>query len=210
VSNRLISFSNSVVGIQAGSESCELLLDFLLMNIPVVKDEEPHLTFFMDWDETSQEYSLEIPGVHEYHSKSPALIGTYLMDRLGYHLADRSQGGLLLHAACVAYQEKGILLVGGTGVGKSSLTTYLIQKGCAYLTDELSFLPFERNTCQGFARPIQLKTSSRSLFADALDDAEHSGYLLSSDYSCLLQPQGLDSNTLSQVDICPVTNHRRN
>jgi hypothetical protein len=201
VSNRFISFAGSTVEIQAQHDACEWLLDFLLMTIKVEQIGQPHIIFTLDWLESRNEFVLGIPGTRAYLSQSPALMGTYLMDRLGYHLADRSQGGLLLHAACVAYQDKGVLLVGGTGVGKSSLTTHLLLEGWDYLTDELSFLLVGGLTCQGFARPIQLKKSSVKLFSEALLSAENSGQLLASVFGCLLQPQGVGSNALSQVEI---------
>ena len=204
MSYRIIQFAGSVVAVEACDAASDKLLDFLLLNIPTTEDSHPHITLLLVFDPSRQEYCLVIPGAREFRSKSPAVIGTFLMDRAGYHLADRSQGGLLLHAACMGFQGKGLLLVGGTGVGKSSLAAWLAWQGCDYLTDELSYIPYQGSHCQGFARPINLKAGSRLILKEALAAAAQSGLLLSSDHSDLLQPQGMGSTVVPEVSLSAI------
>lgn len=201
MSHRKIQFAGSVVALEACDAASDKLLDFLLLNIHSTEDSHPHITLLLNSDPSRPEYCLVIPGAREFRSKSPAVIGTFLMDRAGYHLADRSQGGLLLHAACMGFQGKGLLLVGGTGVGKSSLAAWLAWQGCDYLTDELSYIPYQGSRCQGFARPINLKAGSRLILQEPLAAAAQSGCLLSSEHGDLLQPQGMGSTIASEVSL---------
>ena len=56
-------------------------------------------------------------------------------------LALRWRGLFHLHAgALVAPDGRGILVAGGTGAGKSTLTLALVEAGCAYLGDDAVFL----------------------------------------------------------------------
>jgi len=55
-----------------------------------------------------------------------------------------------MHAAAVAYKNKAIVLTAPTGIGKTTLTTYLIHNGFDYITDDcvlidkssLSLIPY--------------------------------------------------------------------
>src|SRR5260370_9733348 len=44
------------------------------------------------------------------------------------------------HAACVARQDRGVLLCGDSGAGKSSLAYGCGRRGWAYLSDDASYL----------------------------------------------------------------------
>jgi HPr Serine kinase C-terminal domain len=50
---------------------------------------------------------------------------------------------ITLHAACVMYQEKGILLAGNSGAGKSSLSYACARRGWTFVSDDAS--AFQRN-----------------------------------------------------------------
>jgi hypothetical protein len=50
---------------------------------------------------------------------------------------------ITLHAACVVYQDKGILLAGNSGAGKSSLSYACARRGWTFVSDDAS--AFQRN-----------------------------------------------------------------
>jgi hypothetical protein len=50
---------------------------------------------------------------------------------------------ITLHAACVMYQDKGILLAGNSGAGKSSLSYACARRGWTFVSDDAS--AFQRN-----------------------------------------------------------------
>ena len=49
-----------------------------------------------------------------------------------------SSSHAVLHAGCVAWKGRGLVLAGGSGAGKSTLVAALIQRGFSYLSDELA------------------------------------------------------------------------
>lgn len=48
----------------------------------------------------------------------------------------RYRGLYYVHASCVAVGDKGVLISGDTGVGKSTLCITLLREGCKYLSDD--------------------------------------------------------------------------
>jgi len=50
---------------------------------------------------------------------------------------------MLLHASCVALDDKGLLLTGAPGAGKSDLALRLIDSGAQLVSDDQTFLTYE-------------------------------------------------------------------
>jgi hypothetical protein len=72
-------------------------------------------------------------------------------------IAAESTAHVLLHAACVARRSgHGVLLVGGPGAGKSTLTAACVGAGFAYLTDELAAVDQRRGLVVPYAKPLVL------------------------------------------------------
>jgi len=66
-----------------------------------------------------------------------------------------SPAHVLLHAACVARRSgDGVLLVGGPGAGKSTLTAACVGAGFAYLTDDLAAVDPRRGLVVPYAKPL--------------------------------------------------------
>lgn len=70
---------------------------------------------------------------------------------------------LAIHAGCVVYQGRGILLVAPANQGKSSTVVELMCRGAVYLTDEAVALELGTKHVEGFARPIGLEGPFRAL-----------------------------------------------
>lgn len=67
------------------------------------------------------------------------------------------QDGLALHAGCVAWGTRGLLIPGISGAGKTTLTAWLLHQGAAYVTDELVLVSRERGLATGWGRPLHVK-----------------------------------------------------
>lgn len=80
-----------------------------------------------------------------------------VLGHLCYHLALRSRGGLLFHAAGLHQDGRGWLLPGTMGAGKTTLAAWLVAQGCTYLTDEYVFVANGSSQMQGFSRPLNLR-----------------------------------------------------
>jgi hypothetical protein len=72
-------------------------------------------------------------------------------------IAARSTAHVLLHAACVAGpQGGGVLLAGGPGVGKSTVTSACLSAGLAYLSDEVAAIDRDSGLLLPYAKPLVL------------------------------------------------------
>ena len=72
-------------------------------------------------------------------------------------VAGEAAGHVLIHGACVAAPGGGaVLLPGGTGAGKSTLTAACVGAGFAYLSDELAALDCATGTVAPYPKPLNL------------------------------------------------------
>ena len=72
-------------------------------------------------------------------------------------IARESTAHVLLHGACVAGPGAGgVLLVGGSGVGKSTLTAACVDAGLAYLSDEVVAIDARTGLVAPYAKPLSL------------------------------------------------------
>jgi hypothetical protein len=123
-----------------------------------------------------------------YEGHSEAELAELLMGDVCFHLADRSRGGLLFHAAGLAWQGKGLVMPGEVGAGKTTLTVWLMAQGMDYLTDELVFVPHGADVIQTFPRPLNVKRTSRPALQAALpfDFEAHAAHILSTRHADLI------------------------
>lgn len=86
----------------------------------------------------------------------------------------RGLGACYLHAGCVSDGEKGILICGASGQGKSTLTYALARDGFAFLSDDGVFLMRSRSGIEVFSWPEKLKLdrTSCSFFEELRDYAD--------------------------------------
>lgn len=64
---------------------------------------------------------------------------------------------LVVHAACIALRERGMILSGDSGSGKSTLSCALMHSSYRLLTDELSLINLKSKSVTPFVRPVSLK-----------------------------------------------------
>lgn len=57
---------------------------------------------------------------------------------------------MLIHASCVRWQDKGILLMGSSGAGKSSAALMLMEKGAVLIADD--YVQIKQKDGQLFAK----------------------------------------------------------
>ncbi len=82
----------------------------------------------------------------------------WLMQDLVAALIEEQTERLIFHAAGALVNKGGIMLIGQTGSGKSTLTAHLLSDGAQYLSDEvLALAPGFMLMITGLARPLVLK-----------------------------------------------------
>jgi hypothetical protein len=74
----------------------------------------------------------------------------------------RCLGACYLHAGCVADGEKGVLICGASGQGKSTLTYALARSGFSFVSDDGVFLRRSQTGIEVFSWPEKLKLDRRS------------------------------------------------
>lgn len=73
-----------------------------------------------------------------------------------------------IHAACVSKNGKGILLCGGTGAGKSTLTYACARTGWTYTSDDTSYLINDADSPRviGHSHRVRFRPSAKQLFPE--------------------------------------------
>jgi HPr Serine kinase C-terminal domain len=73
-----------------------------------------------------------------------------------------------IHAACVAFQGRGVLLCGDSGAGKSSLSFACARRGWTFVSDDANFLVRggEQRVVVGNPYHLHFRESATELFAD--------------------------------------------
>lgn len=191
---RLLTFAGSAVLVEYEGVRPERIIDFLYGDVADDGHIAPHLTFHLV-EKVDGLLHLTQDDELLYEGASMAAAADLLLGKSCYHLADRSEGGLLFHAGGLCWQGKGLLLPGTMGAGKTTLTAWLLGREFDYLTDELVFVPQESRTMQPFPRPLNLKRPSRPLFKDQLDFENPDNQILSADTTDLVSPTLLNPNT---------------
>ncbi len=64
---------------------------------------------------------------------------------------------LFVHAGAVAIGGRGVVIVGGSGTGKTAIVARLLQRGGFYLSDEVALLDPLTDTVAPFAVPMAIK-----------------------------------------------------
>ena len=172
VSARVISFGGSSVQVKCRGEKAAEIFDFLYKDLPAYEGPAPHIVLTIRAEPELQKLIIRVGKRVYYRGDSCGRLASALLGRTMFHLADKSQGGLLFHAAAVRCGEHCILLAGRTGAGKSTLVSWLTTKGLGYLTDELVYIPFGSRDVQPFARPLNIKPSGRSVLEPKILDFE--------------------------------------
>jgi hypothetical protein len=194
---RRVSFANSSLSIEYHGARSASIVDFLYRHIPAGDSIPPCVTYrLIDGDQAGQlalyrDARLLYQGTHE------AEVAELLLGDSGYHLAAASHDGLLFHAGALAWGDNGLLLPGGIGAGKTTLTAWLATRSLDYLSDEMAFVPRGSDGMQCLTRPLNLKSASRSALRRYLDIDRHDGQVLSRSHGDLISPTLLTSHIRS-------------
>jgi hypothetical protein len=191
---RLLSFAGSAVMVKYEGPQPERIIDFLYRDVDDDGGIVPHSTFCLTENAAGQ-LQLTQDGELLYEGDSIAAAADLLLGKSCYHLADRSERGLLFHAGGLCRQGKGLLLPGTMGAGKTTLAAWLLGRGFDYLTDELVFVPQETRTMWPFPRPLNLKRPARFLFEAQINFDDSNDQILSADTTDLIPPTLFNPNT---------------
>jgi hypothetical protein len=94
-----------------------------------------------------------------------------LLEFAVFTLAARSQGLVSLHAACVGRGGRGILLMGGSGAGKSTITLHSLLHGFDIVSEDSVFVQPRTLRASGLANFLHVTADSLHWVARARDVA---------------------------------------
>jgi hypothetical protein len=199
---RLIGFAGSTVAVEYSGARMAALVDFLYRDASAQAEVSPPVTYRMISGGQPERMVLYRDDTLLYEGDSEAALADLLLGDSCHHLAERSRGGLLFHAAGLAWQGQGLLLPGGIGAGKTTLAAWLVAQGLDYLTDELVFVPHGADTMRTFARPLNVKRTSRPALQSHLDFEKHAAHIISTPQTDLIPPTLLKpTNALSEPPV---------
>lgn len=130
-------------------------------------------------DKGLNEYRLQAGNTQLCRGRLGVRFAAHLYDTVIFHLLNRAENGIALHAGAVICNDLIILLPGQSGAGKSTLTSWLTCHNCSYLTDELIFISIHApREIKYFSRPLCLKPGSMHLFEELLASAQKDDFLM--------------------------------
>lgn len=88
-----------------------------------------------------------------------------------YTLASRAQQLVSLHAACVGRNQRGLLLVGDGGAGKTTLTLHGLLRGMELVAEDAVFVQPDTLLASGIATFLHLREDSLEFLREAGDAA---------------------------------------
>lgn len=122
-------------------------------------------------------------------------LGESVGDAAGVLLADitrtlvgECRAGLVLHAGLVGCRGRAILLCGGTGAGKTTLTAWLVRSGLTYASDEIALVPHGEGQAVSYPRPLSFKHAGEPMLDRWISQDIRAGATLSTPLSTLVPP----------------------
>ena len=202
MNRKVIAFAGSAVAVEWEGKQASGIVDLVLGNAPT-GDDVPLITYQLE--SQGGTLTLRQDGRLVYGGSAPFTAAELLMGGVCRRLAERSRGGLLFHAAGLAWQGRGLLMPGTIAAGKTTLAAYLTLKGFDYLTDELVFIPEGSTKMETFTRPLNLKYPSRDPLVEEFDFAGNEERFLSHPRGDLVPPTLLNpDNTLSEPGVTAI------
>lgn len=185
-----VTFAGATVRFEHRGRRAARIVSFVWRGITRQPSRPPVLPCCLE-DIGSHELRLRVANELSYEGSSEGTAAARVLEVGLYHLADRSRGGLVLHAACVADAGGGVLLPGLTGTGKTTLTSWLVAHGWRYLTDELVFVAEGSLVVSGLARPLNVKAPALRVLRQFCDLHAHRDDTMTTPVGVLLRPSVL-------------------
>lgn len=194
-----IHFAGAALEIQTCDDRSKRLAESLFQHFHPDQPAAAGLTYRLQEDEQSGDLVLFSGDELDFRASGDGEMAAYLLERAGYHLADRSQGGLALHAAGVSSAGRGLLIPGATRSGKSTLAAWLLHIGLDYLSDEMVFIPTGTSQLEGYPRPVCLKPNSWPVLEGIFDPSPARDHALHTSWADIVPPAMLGKGQVIQA-----------
>jgi hypothetical protein len=155
--NRLLTFGGTTLGVDYSGDRPAAIVEFLFNRIPSPAAGTMPATLLRLTDDAEGVMTLASGDETLCADRLDGPIASWLLHAACTSLATSQVDGLMLHAAAVGWEGRGIVLPGVTGSGKSMLAALLTDRGFAYLSDELAHVPASTTAVTGFCTPLKIK-----------------------------------------------------
>jgi hypothetical protein len=172
VQDKVVGFCDQYVRITYNHPAAESIINFLCTDLQHIWASQPSaqqsltLRAVCELNVTEEEqFLLRSNNKVLYQGSCQRELSYSLVNEIIFQCLDKNDKGLALHAAAVQVKQRGILLPGNSGAGKSTFVAWLTACGCSYLTDELVVLSEESNCIRSFTRPLTIRSASAQALA---------------------------------------------
>lgn len=163
---KTVGFCGHHVQITGYGQQAPWLIDFLCGDLLVT--EQPVVRARYDLM-MSSELSLWLKGKCLYSGSSPYDLAYHLINEIIHQCIVDNNSGHAIHAAAITTKAGSVLLPGRSGSGKTTLCTWLVAKGCGYLSDELVLLGDGAAELYPFTRPLSIKRGAQAALSSIVD-----------------------------------------
>jgi len=164
-----VGFCDQYVRINSSGRESADLIDFLCCDLRMETGDSPRAIYDFKIAGRRPMLSLRLQGEQLYWGDCRYDLAYTLVNEIIHQCITDNRAGFAIHAAAIGSEKGGVLLPGKSGSGKSTLITWLVSRGCNYLTDELVILAGDDHCIYPFTRPISIKTGSSSTVAAFLN-----------------------------------------
>ena len=171
-SHRPVSFGGGAIHLEYTNGRAAGIVDLLFRDVPADESIVPHTRIRISEDEDGT-FSLHVPGEAARHQVPSSGVARGVLEAVCFHLAARSDSGLVLHAASAAWLGQGLLFPGRSGTGKTTVAAFLTHHSFRYLSDELTYVAEGSLVIEALNRPLKIKRTGlevlrRHLVLDAV------------------------------------------
>lgn len=162
-----VTFAGRTVDVVCYDDTGINVCNHLFNDIPETPAEPAHHQFEIIPD--GDNYRLTSGSKTLYTGELVGDLAGHLVGDVIYHLTDKCDSGLVIHAAALHGHGITIAMPANSGSGKTSMCAWLLTQGFAYLTDELIHIPLNTQTLVPFTRPLNFKRPGFDLIKREFD-----------------------------------------
>lgn len=114
-------------------------------------------------DREKEGFLIYLDGTEQFRTTKSADVFSYLEWSITCLALRESRQFLQLHAGCISRSNEGIILVGKTGNGKTTLVYHLLERGLRCLADDILFVSTDEKQLYPFKRAFLVKAGLQKM-----------------------------------------------
>lgn len=194
ISGRLVHFAGNTVSLSIDHAGLLEVVDAHFKNC--LGEDGPIIADYKITTVSDTEFSVSRDGSDLFSKINFDQVLWHLMQDAIAQLNGISTTHLVFHAAALSHLDRGLILCGQSGSGKSSLAAWLVASGLQYLTDEVISVPTQGDEISGFCRSMILKRGSDFIWRRWLAQSESDELLQFEDGSAWVAPTLLNASAV--------------